>query len=262
MAKDCVLCRKSLGAFSQKVKIQNGFVCLECWKGLGFGTSMRDLEKAMQYSESDIKNIASGAVKNPAEIQTAFENSIIRAIKASGTNTLMQKGSIKDAAAMLRNDETVIAAISANVALGEPQGAIKVKTASFKDKMAGVVVLTDQRVVFAASSGFKATRTIYLTDIDAVDDSSVGAIIGTVLRIQSVSTVLAIDGTAAFLVPFRNKVQEAMHAARVSAAKPASVVVQQESSDADEIMKFKQLLDAGVISEEEFNAKKKQLLGL
>jgi len=33
-------------------------------------------------------------------------------------------------------------------------------------------------------------------------------------------------------------------------------------SSADEIMKFKQLLDAGVISQEEFDAKKKQLLGL
>ena len=34
------------------------------------------------------------------------------------------------------------------------------------------------------------------------------------------------------------------------------------TSNADEILKFKQLLDAGVITEEEFNAKKKQLLGL
>lgn len=33
-------------------------------------------------------------------------------------------------------------------------------------------------------------------------------------------------------------------------------------SDADELMKFKQLLDAGVITQEEFDAKKKQLLGL
>lgn len=33
-------------------------------------------------------------------------------------------------------------------------------------------------------------------------------------------------------------------------------------SSADEIMKFKQLLDSGVISQEEFDAKKKQLLGL
>lgn len=34
------------------------------------------------------------------------------------------------------------------------------------------------------------------------------------------------------------------------------------SGGADEIMKFKQLLDAGAITQEEFDAKKKQLLGL
>ena len=36
----------------------------------------------------------------------------------------------------------------------------------------------------------------------------------------------------------------------------------QAVSAADEILKFKQLLDAGVITQEEFNAKKAQLLGL
>ena len=33
-------------------------------------------------------------------------------------------------------------------------------------------------------------------------------------------------------------------------------------SDADELKKFKELLDMGIISQEEFDAKKKQLLGL
>ena len=33
-------------------------------------------------------------------------------------------------------------------------------------------------------------------------------------------------------------------------------------SSADEIVKFKNLYDQGIITEEEFNAKKKQLLGL
>lgn len=45
-------------------------------------------------------------------------------------------------------------------------------------------------------------------------------------------------------------------------AKPQATVVMQQTSAADEIIKFKQLLDSGVISQEEFDAKKKQLLGL
>lgn len=37
---------------------------------------------------------------------------------------------------------------------------------------------------------------------------------------------------------------------------------QESFSSADEILKFKQLLDSGIITEDEFNTKKKQLLGL
>ena len=37
---------------------------------------------------------------------------------------------------------------------------------------------------------------------------------------------------------------------------------QSNASAADEILKFKQLMDAGVITSEEFESKKKQLLGL
>ena len=35
-----------------------------------------------------------------------------------------------------------------------------------------------------------------------------------------------------------------------------------QRSNADELKKFKELLDSGVITQEEFDAKKKQLLGL
>ena len=38
--------------------------------------------------------------------------------------------------------------------------------------------------------------------------------------------------------------------------------VQQAASGADEILKYKGLLDAGIITEEEFNVKKAQILGL
>lgn len=42
----------------------------------------------------------------------------------------------------------------------------------------------------------------------------------------------------------------------------SEINVIQQSSSADELKKFKELLDTGVITQEEFDAKKKQLLGL
>ena len=41
-----------------------------------------------------------------------------------------------------------------------------------------------------------------------------------------------------------------------------SIVTTSKTSNADELKKYKDLLDSGVITQEEFEAKKKQLLGL
>ena len=42
----------------------------------------------------------------------------------------------------------------------------------------------------------------------------------------------------------------------------STTVIQQMTSQADELKSFKELLDQGIISQEEFDAKKKQILGL
>lgn len=53
------------------------------------------------------------------------------------------------------------------------------------------------------------------------------------------------------------------HCPKEQRQKEASqTIINQQVSSADELLKFKQLLDAGVISQEEFDAKKKELLGL
>ena len=50
-------------------------------------------------------------------------------------------------------------------------------------------------------------------------------------------------------------------AKQVKATAPVTNITQEQSS-ADELKKFKDLLDSGIITQEEFDAKKKQLLGL
>lgn len=56
------------------------------------------------------------------------------------------------------------------------------------------------------------------------------------------------------------KIREYIEEQIIKRSKPQTVV--QQASAADEIIKLKQLLDMGVITQEEFDAKKKQLLGL
>ncbi|MBR5773434.1 MAG: SHOCT domain-containing protein [Clostridia bacterium] len=43
---------------------------------------------------------------------------------------------------------------------------------------------------------------------------------------------------------------------------PVATTIAQTDNTADQLKKFKDLLDSGVITQEEFDAKKKQLLGL
>ena len=56
----------------------------------------------------------------------------------------------------------------------------------------------------------------------------------------------------------KNYVHEKIRASK----NPKPTITTQAVSPADELKKFKELLDAGIITQEEFDAKKKQLLGL
>ena len=58
----------------------------------------------------------------------------------------------------------------------------------------------------------------------------------------------------------KEKLEEGIRACETAEAAP--VVVQNALSAADELKKFKELLDLGIVTQEEFDAKKKQLLGL
>ena len=57
-----------------------------------------------------------------------------------------------------------------------------------------------------------------------------------------------------------NQLIERQQKARVTAQ--ATIKQEMPASNADELKKYKDLLDSGVITQEEFDAKKKQLLGL
>ena len=49
---------------------------------------------------------------------------------------------------------------------------------------------------------------------------------------------------------------------KIAQTKTGATIIQQTASPAEELKKMKELLDMGVITQEEFDAKKKQLLGL
>lgn len=251
----CICGKKTLNCF---IKDRKAY-CKSCLKTAGMDSGAVMSRKLMNASDDEIRtavSVGSASIANAKDRETEIQH----AVKLSGTGIgFLGNKSTKSAASMVHDDEKILYAINANVSLGEPQGKIKVNTMSFKNKINGTLVITDQRLLFAAESGFSASKTVYLSDIDAIDYSSVGSVIGSVLRVQSRATVFAIDGNKKILSPFQSKLEEAVHMNR---HKPVAATVIQSSTPADEIKKYKELLDMGAITEEEFSAKKKQLLGL
>ena len=126
-------------------------------------------------------------------------------------------------------------------------------------------VITNRRFYYAGADGKKAmfwmkTGAIELKDVHAL---SVGA--GTLTAPAYIKFDVKNDdyklSTFGDAVALKKKFEEGIKACDANSNKGATIV-QNMISPADEILKFKGLLDMGVITQEEFDAKKKQLLGL
>ena len=96
--------------------------------------------------------------------------------------------------------------------------------------------------------------------IDSVSAVSIGAF-------KSISVATSSGKISFSAIKNRNEIHEVVSKLLVErqnqAPKSAATVVNAPAaSNADELKKFKELLDAGIITQEEFDAKKKQLLGL
>ena len=57
MAKNCVVCGKALGALTSKILISDGVVCRECWAKTGFDASMNTLTEVKNYTSKRVENL-------------------------------------------------------------------------------------------------------------------------------------------------------------------------------------------------------------
>lgn len=128
--------------------------------------------------------------------------------------------------------------------------------------VANCAICTDKELVYIASTNsvFRPYR-YNLSDITAVSLSGSGLYSANVVISLGGSRDVELDikairqDTEKFYNYLRSVVGPEKAAAPAAPAAPAP-------SAADEIKKFKELLDIGAITQEEFDAKKKQLLGL
>lgn len=177
---------------------------------------------------------------------------IEEAIKKSGTTNLLAEGSTKKAQQLIQEDEEVLYAINTNVAIKDNKKTI-IKNAkndmfSLKNALNGVVVITDKRVLFCSSIlGNINIKQILIKDILSIDENINGLTKMGQFRIQGVTETFVIN-------ILKNKIVDDL---RSSIYKSQSLqdetrvvnINQQTSSNADEILKYKKLLEEGIITE-------------
>ena len=122
------------------------------------------------------------------------------------------------------------------------------------------VVFTDKKMIYAQRRTIMGDY-IKTVNYDNINDisSKIGWLFGEIV-IDSITEYMDFSVDKFNVETMRNLALEAIESYRM---KKNSVNTQvNQVSAADELKKFKELLDMGVISQEEFDAKKKQLLGL
>ena len=119
-----------------------------------------------------------------------------------------------------------------------------------KNVLNGVVVITDKRIIFCNSTlGTTNEKQIMIKDIQSIDEHISGLTKTGELRIVGI--------TETFVVKILRK---GLNEEIKKAIDKAKNLKSNIASNADEIRKYKQLYEDGIITQEEFERKKQELL--
>ena len=88
------------------------------------------------------------------------------------------------------------------------------------------------------------------------DSSMIGSLTGSTVRAETTVEYASSEHKKA--LEMKEKIESTMSKMKKGSSSP----VTQQISQADEIKKFKELLDQGVLTQDEFDKKKKEILGL
>lgn len=190
---------------------------------------------------------------------------IDEAIKISGTTNILAKGSTKKAQALIENNEEVMYALNTNVLIEDTNSTLMKSTKgmfSVTNGLNGVVVVTNKRVIFCSSTlGNSKIKQILIQDITSIDENINGLTKMGQFRIQGITETFVINIYKSKIVDeLRNAIYKSQEMQNKSSSEANTIVNSYQSSNADEILKFKQLLDEGIITQDEFERKKQELL--
>lgn len=249
MAKICDIDGEKIGLTNGAIKLTDGIICKNHFMQAGFEFTVGDILKAKKITLTEIKeailnnkNLNSekfNAISNTTKLET-----IEKQFKDAGVSAIL--GTRKEVSALpdiLGNDEV-----------------IKYATSGFVDGNTILMLCTTERVLFIDKGlvyGIKSTE-IPLDMINSVNYEK-GMLLGSISIVNGAKETKVknvLKGTAPKMV-------EVIKAERKAFMKPEpQTVVKEEKSIADQLHELKTLVDEGILTQDEFDAKKKQLLGI
>lgn len=180
---------------------------------------------------------------------------IKEAVKGNGTalGIMACSGMIEKAESMLMDNESVEFACVYNVYNIPNDEKLKVNTSiKVKNRTAGVTVLTNRRVFFYNSiMGNVDSKQIRIQDIQSADYKTLLGM--ATIRIKGITDMIIIEATKKTAEEMIRKINQLQDKADNQSETKIT-------SNADEIFKYKKLLDEGIITQEEFEKKKQELL--
>ena len=266
MATACKVCNKMMGIMTGKVKIADGYVCTPCFENAGFSSwSTKQLLAAENITSLNMKRLVAG--KNPMTDEDIalipFRTSNIKRLKSfvptqsigdliAFDDMNMQFCCGKEDLIDLFNYKNIV-----DYELLESGGSVSKGSAG--SAIAGGILFGSTGAIVGAAVGDRRS----IKECDSLR-------IKITLR-ETYRSVIYIDFIKETVSTKSPEYRDAFSSAQLcmSLLKLACEKVKQPQTDfaghhseADELRKFKQLMDEGIISEEEFLAKKKMILGI
>ncbi|MDO4444654.1 MAG: SHOCT domain-containing protein [Bacillota bacterium] len=257
----CSICGKTVGAKEKRWSTKDGYICSDCQKPFGILNGPRAF---VNYTASEIKEM----IEKRKHINTLLEKN--RNLYNSFTASRIIENNI------YIDDEKSQWYYKTKLGITDINGNIPVPIIfNFSDILEVYVSKGDKTI--SSTSSTRKVKGIRKAVVGGILAGSTGAMLGGMLARSETSTQgkelqtfyvnILIDGESEELsIPYQNEysAEKVHHALANMIQDPVipSTEEQVQFSSADEILKFKQLLDSGVITKEEFEAKKTQLLGL
>lgn len=245
MAKiSCAVCGKELGIFAGKVKISDGVVCSNCLHSAGIST----LKNPFTYNQDSVKHLIVSRQSIVNDFQSS--NAIGTYLQVDETNKAFKVGedvftydNLLSFELMEDGESVTKGGLGRAVAGGLLFGGV------------GAVVggITGGKKSKGICKSLKLRISVKNAHTDIVYINFITTETKTSSFIYKNSMDLAQKCIAA--LETINDINQSCNTSVMNSD-------QQNISAADEIMKFKNLLDQGIITPEEFTAKKKELMGL